>query len=179
MNEVVVKVLLKWANWVCAEVYREWDKHNVDGKAEIKFEIMENTMDLLVGQFQATGQKAWICEYGKGSAMRPPDADFKNYRASKVWNDYRNGRAVQGREAGPYEDLDGNEYWSSGQNKGKNLELFGDDKYKALPPKMIIHNVVMDHNSAFWRLMLEDLERELKHFILSVILPKGRFTVKI
>ena len=107
MNEVVIAALWRWANWVCAEVYREWGKANgVDGKAEIKFEIVENTMDLIVGQFQAEGQKAWICEYGKGSKMRPPEVDFANYKESKVWNSHRNGRAVQGRPAGRYTDLD-------------------------------------------------------------------------
>lgn len=178
MNEIIIAIIVKWANKICADVHREWARHSgIEGKAKIDFKIVEKTVDMIVGRFEANGQKAWICEYGKGSSSSAPD--IAKYRQTKYWNSYRSGMAISGRGSGSYYDLDDKEHTSSGKNRGKNLESTKIPKYQPIPPEKTIENIVMNQNHPAWKLMMEEIEAAMKRYIISLILPDKRFTLKV
>ena len=106
-------------------------------------------MGLLVNEisvtFIASGQKAWILEYGKGSLMDSDNPYLGEYKSNSNWNQYRKGNAVTGRGAGEYQDLDGNTHYSSGKAIGRNLEAIGKEEYFPSGPLHIIRESIHEH----------------------------------
>lgn len=175
MNDLILPIVMKWAGKICADVCMEWGKfHNVKGEAEIGFDIVSQTAELIVGQFKANGQKAWICEYGSGSRMKP--LDLSKYKSSKYWNPYRNGTAITGRNAGEYTDLDGNKHYSTGSKQGQDLERI----YKPAEPKEIIRSIVFDKTSWYWVNMISEIKSAIKgQVMLSVRGLKKEMVIRI
>lgn len=173
MNELIVPIVIKWAGKICSDVCLAWGKQfNIDGNAEIGFDLVSQTAGLIIGQFKATGQKAWICEYGSGSKMKP--LDLAKYKSSKYWNSARHGTAITGRPRGEYRDLDGEYRWSSGVNSGRNLEDTGIDRYQAAEPRETIRNIVFDKNSWYWINMMQEIRQVVKQQVVSSVRGMGR-----
>lgn len=70
-KEKVEQALATYGNRLCKEISRTWDSlRSVDGEANINFSIINsNDKNTTIGRIEATGQKAWLIEYGKGSLM--------------------------------------------------------------------------------------------------------------
>ncbi len=167
MDKKSIEVILKkYGESVSKDIERTWDGlQNIDGNAEIDFKIMPNTDEnIVLGRFEATGQKAWIAEYGKGSKM---DSESKNpylsrYKNSELWNKLRKGHFVTGRPKGSYQDIDGNTHNPSGRLAGRVLEQFeGHEPSKAYH---VLHNSLAEANA-----LKELFKRQLKENIRNQI----------
>lgn len=124
--------LTKASRGIISDIRSEWDKSKVDGNAEIDFRITNDDYDMVRGEYEAKGQKMWILEHGKGSAMdnEQENPGLADYKRSDLWNPERgkppgndpSGNEIRSRD--PYRDLDGN--WHEGSSMamphGLNLE---------------------------------------------------------
>ena len=169
MNNVPIqKVLQKYGDKVVSDINRTWDSlTSIDGQAEATFKIVQSDDESVTGRLSASGQKAWIAEYGKGSLM---DTEAKNpylsrYKSNpKRWNKLRKGHFVTGRPKEPYRDLDNVVHFPSGRLAGKNLEKNGLDDYKPSKPYHVIQDIVKKDN-ALKELFRENLTRTMKRII--------------
>lgn len=166
----IEQALTTYGNRLCKDVERTWQSFNsIEGEANINFEIVPtNNNELTIGRIEATGQKAWIAEYGKGSLMsneseNPCLSKYKNN--PRRWNTTRKGNFVTGRLAGKYKDLDNNSYISSGKLAGRNLESI----YKPSKPYNVVRKNVTKKGAS----------RELfKHSLKNIIREQINIEVK-
>lgn len=136
-------VLDRHAIAICEDIEREWGNQSQEGRAEV-----HQVTDMLASAIQtsiiASGQKAWILEYGKGSLMDLDNPYLDEYKASDNYNPYRKYNEIAGRPAGEYYDLDGNIHYSSGKAIGRNLEKIGKEEYRASEPLHLIHEAIQE-----------------------------------
>ena len=149
MNKEIVKKLLEsYGNRICLDVKQTWSNlPSIDGNANISFKVIKNDNELTIGTIEATGQKAWIAEYGKGSLMASEAYNpyLERYKKNpRRWNSIRKGNFVTGRVTGKYKDLDNNQYDSGGRWAGRSLEHY----YKPSEPYYVIHKTVTEENYA-------------------------------
>lgn len=96
------------------------------GNAEIHSGLPVVIGNMVVATLEATGQKAWIAEFGSGSQMAKDGSNpyLSEYQSSSNYNPLRPADGtIVGRRKGQYYDLDGKPQYSSGRNAGKDLEL--------------------------------------------------------
>ena len=168
-NNNFVKIVNDYGNKVVRDIQREWDNlTTIDGETHISFNVSTDTNNnIVIGRLEASGQKAWIAEYGKGSLM---DTEAYNPYLSrykhnpKRWNRLRKGHFVTGRPKEPYTDLDGNVHYPSGKLAGRNLEATGIPDYKPSKPYHVIQNIVMGKNG-LKEMFKEQLANEVKNLI--------------
>ena len=175
-NDPIQSVLEKYGNKIISDVTRTWNSLNsIDGKANINFKIVSSEENSITGRLSASGQKAWIAEYGKGSLM---DTEAKNpylsrYKSNpKRWNKLRKGHFVTGRPKEPYRDLDNVVHFPSGRLAGRNLEKNGLDDYKPSKPYHVIQDIVKKDN-ALKAMFKENLTNTMKK-IISIEVKKRR-----
>lgn len=153
-NELLTKVrriVRSYCRAAVDQVRQEWTAvNNVDGNAKIKEEKLEVAQDTVARAIVATGQKAWIAEYGKGSEMDKSTSEnpfLEDYLNSNIFNRERIGHAlaVVGRPRGTYTDLDGKEHFSYGTLKGVEIETwYGQPLMTPISGKHIIQHVLDD-----------------------------------
>jgi hypothetical protein len=149
-------LLRKWALKIIYDVQREWGNHPTPGEAHISF-----VSNMLAGEVTATliasGQKAWILEYGKGTLMDLSNPYLAEYQSNPNYNRYRKFNEVAGRGPGVYHDLDGNEFTSSGKAVGVNLEtvafVTGKDEFLPSEPLHLIFYSILENR----QLILDDI----------------------
>lgn len=137
-------VLDRHAIAICEDIEREWGNQSQEGRAEV-----HQVTDMLASAIQtsiiASGQKAWILEYGKGSYMDKDNPFLDEYLASDNINQFRlhnNSYPIMGRSKGVYYDLDGNPHESSGKMAGLNLE--GREGFEPSEPLHLIHEAIQE-----------------------------------
>ena len=166
MNKTKIKeAIQKYGENVCKEVKKQWDNlSSIDGNSEINFEIDENkTENSIIGRFSATGQKAWIAEYGKGSKLDKNNAYLKQYQNSSRYNPLRQqDGTIVGRPLGMYLDLDNNPHISTGKLAGRNLEKTGIKEFKPIRPYKVIDNTINKKNGlrALFELKLKNIVKD-------------------
>lgn len=147
-KDIVNELLSSYGNRICRDVKRTWQSlPHVKGKANISFKVVKNEDELTIGRIEATGQKAWLVEYGKGSLMASETNNpyLERYKKNpRRWNSVRKGSFVTGRKAGTYYDLDNKKYISGGLWEGRNMEYY----YKPMKPEYVIHKAVTDDNAS-------------------------------
>lgn len=113
--EYLSDIVSRYAEKNMADIRNEWSKENVKGNAEIRFKITREDVFGVTGQYEASGQKAWIVEHGSGSLMDDASENpgLSQYKSSKYWNDEREGTEIRTR-TGEYSDLDDNMHTGSG-----------------------------------------------------------------
>lgn len=158
----IEQALTTYGNRLCKEITRTWDSlKSVDGNSDIKFSIINNNdKNTTIGRIEATGQKAWLIEYGKGSLMADENDNpyLHRYKNNvKRWSVVRKGHFVTGRVAGSYKDLDNNTYISGGRWAGRNMEHI----YKPLKPYFVVKNNATK-NSAIRQLFKHSLKNIIK-----------------
>ena len=159
--KAIVKMYCRVA---CEQVRQQWARHDeADGNSEIRFTV-EDAEAVVTAAIIATGQKAWLLEYGKGSKMEQSTAEnpfLEEYLSGEVtggdgeslFNPRRLDRdlAVLGRPAGAYLDLDDNIHTSNGFLEGWQLEelggRLGDFNIDVFPPRKIIKNILFGQNN--------------------------------
>lgn len=106
MSEVA-NVINRYAQKNVAEIEQQWDGSRIEGDAEISFDITVDTPQLVVGEYRASGQKAWILEHGSGSHMddKEENPGLPAYQSSDLWNTERENTEIRTRQ-GAYLDLD-------------------------------------------------------------------------
>lgn len=161
-KEKVEQALATYGNRLCKEISRTWDSlQSVDGEANINFSIINsNDKNTTIGRIEATGQKAWLIEYGKGSLMaRETDNPYLHKYKNNVkrWNVVRKGHFVTGRVVGSYQDLDNNTYISGGRGAGKSMERI----YKPIKPYFVVKKNVTK-NSAIKEIFKHSLKNIIK-----------------
>lgn len=164
----IEQALQKYGSKIVSDIRRSWDSlPSIKGNSEVDFKIVSNTDDTIVGRVEASGQKAWIAEFGKGSLMdneayNPYLSQYK--RNPKRWNKLRKGHFVTGRPKEPYVDLDNNIHYPSGRLAGRNLERTGIDDYAPSKPYHVIHNIV-GKNNGLKEMFKNDLTQTIKQLI--------------
>lgn len=84
--------------------------------------------------------------YGTGSLMLEDNPGLAEYKSSGLWNKYRKGNYITGREAGTYTDLFGRTRHTTGTFKGKILEgrrISDGFVIKPIPPSKALQNAEM------------------------------------
>ena len=141
------EMLDRHATSICENVEREWGNKYADGNANIR-QITEMLAGALQATIIASGQKAWILEYGKGSYMDLDNPFLSQYESNPNYNPDRKGHDITGRPAGTYYDLDGEPHESSGYNRGKSLEglakVAGLDLFAPSYPQNIIQEAIKE-----------------------------------
>ncbi len=149
--------LTRASRGIISDIRSEWSKSKIEGNADIDFHITNDDYDIVRGTYEATGQKMWILEHGKGSKMdnEQENPGLEDYKHSDLWNPERGkppGNDSSGNEIrsrGPYRDLDGN--WHEGSSMamphGLNLEwkTAGKGKKFAKVATRVGHHYVRDN----------------------------------
>lgn len=167
----IEQVLQEFGDRVCSEVKKQWNGlSSIDGKSDIDFKIIPNTEpNVIVGRLTASGQKAWIAEYGKGSGMDSARDNpyLEQYRRSEVYNKLRpSNDLIVGRPKGTYHDLDGKEFYSHGTAKGRQVEK-PFTQYESTPPYHIIEDN-MKKDTGIKELFKQKLKAQLKQNLFNV-----------
>ncbi|MCM0758512.1 hypothetical protein M7775_08000 [Sporomusa sphaeroides DSM 2875] len=95
--------------------------NNIPGNADIEFTTVI-AFDKVISKISASGMKAHILEYGKGSLMDKDNPYLSEYMNSSLWNPNRRDYDVSGRSKGWYRNADGELMYSDGRAKGRSLE---------------------------------------------------------
>ena len=160
---IVVQRYCKAAQEIVVQRWASLD--NIDGNASIRDMELTVAQDVVARAICATGQKAWIAEYGKGSLMETKDNPFlSDYVNSSLFNKDRLGHALAtvGRDYGYYEDLDGKRHFSHGGLKGKVIETFyGQPLFFPIRAKHVIKETVKS--------LEPELYKEIQEAIANVI----------
>ena len=158
-----------------SDIRNEWNgRGDIEGNAELTVAITKNTPDEVVMTYAASGQKAWINEYGSGSKMDTSNPFLAEYKASSRWNPERKGNEIRTRH-GVYYDLDGNPHVGSdlGGESGLNAEWLN-KPVKAHEPKHTMKEVITG-NTAYNEQLKEDLLNNfgatIKETISKVVRP--------
>ena len=126
LNVEIATVVHAWATMVAERISGQWDNLSaVHGEAHIETNDTIVFPTYLLQRIEAWGQRAYICEYGSGSASDTADNPYiDDYINDSNFNDYRSksDMTIRGRDEGDYTDLDGNIQHSTGKNAGKDLE---------------------------------------------------------
>ena len=120
----IAAVVAMYIQIICERVKAKWgNMQGIQGKAEIYAGLPSIIGPLISQTIDASGQRAWIAEFGSGSTMDTTSPYYSAYRSNSNFNPARRSdNAITGRPAGEYLDLDGNVHVSSGANEGRDLE---------------------------------------------------------
>lgn len=120
----IAKVLKLHTDIICNRVTAKWGNMlGIVGNAEIHSDFPKIVGSMVVASIEASGQKAWIAEWGSGSLMDKGNPDLASYKAHGNYNPLRKADgSITGRPMGSYYDLDGYKHESSGRSAGKDLE---------------------------------------------------------
>lgn len=123
---LVATIVKQWCEEVAQRVQHRWGVHNsIPGNAEVSTDT-KVIGKVILGTITGRGQKAFICEFGKGSLMELQDNPYlQDYISSTEFNQWRlhsSRMPTMGRSAGAYKDLDGVTHESSGAMAGLDLE---------------------------------------------------------
>ncbi len=163
-------------------VKAEWSKYTGGiysdlGEAKLFLTpVIADSQGMVVRDILASGQKAWILEFGRGSLMETSSAEnpwLDEYVESSDFNKWRKGNAfaITGREKGSkYYDLDGKgknggtePFVSTGTLKGVNLEEWHSTKeYAPISPMKVIQSVLYGSGD-------NGIMRELENALLEVM----------
>lgn len=126
MNEqdiykLAMSVIYQCSEGIVRRVQNRYNGFSLEGKAEIDFATVL-TLDTIISKIEASGMKAYILEYGKGSLMDKNNPYLSEYMQSGLWNPDRRGYDVSGRARGWYKNADGELAYSDGRAKGRSLE---------------------------------------------------------
>lgn len=171
------EVLNRYMQMARNDIRQQWSKYDkIDGKTpKIRSFVdrQNELMGIVTGSLIASGRKAWIIEFGRGSLMEMSDEEnpwLSEYISSDDFNRERiaRGMAILGRPAGEYSDLDGGTQYSTGRARGRDLETWHRhvrargrnnyvivQPYVPIPPSHIIRSVV--YESGLLKEMQEDL----------------------
>lgn len=151
------KIIGDYCKSACQQIRQQWNAHNVDGNSKIGFGVTE-AESVITACIVASGQKAWILEFGKGSLMEADNPFLKNYINGDIFYRERlnHSMTILGRPKGEYSDLDGNKFFSSGKFEGIPVENF-DDRHKPLPALHIIKHILLgdDNNGLISQMNIE------------------------
>lgn len=157
--ERIAQIVKEYSRVACDQVRQQWSRHDVNGESEIGFTV-EEAESIVTAHIVATGMKAWLLEYGKGSKMernRKINPFLEEYISGVVtdasgdplFNPKRiyHGLALIGRPVGIYADLDDIFYWSHGRFDNRNIEagtagITNRWEQEPMPPRLIIRNIL-------------------------------------
>lgn len=183
----LAKSVETWAKKNMADIERGWGKSTIDGEAEIKFEIVDDSPNEITGRFTASGQKMWMNEYGSGSKLDRSNPFLSQYTSSSVFNKERLNEtgdfkyAIRTRPSGHfYQDLDGNNHRGSGIGMPHGLRLeskstFGNLAVDAHEPKHTIQETLTGstaYNEQFKQDLLSSFGATVKESIAKVVHEK-------
>ncbi len=164
----IKRILKEYSRAAVAQVKQQWARYEVDYRihqsaAAINFKL-EDAEAIVTAAIVATGQKAWLLEYGKGSKMET-DAEKNPFleeyiRGRVVGSDgkpifnperLKKGLAMLGRPKGTWRDLDDYEHKSRGTQEGVDIEHEEGEKggrYRVpKPPQYIIRKILFGENN--------------------------------
>lgn len=121
------------------DMHNEWNKANIHGNAMVNFAITADTPTVVTGEYRASGQKAWIAEFGSGSLLDSDNPGLMAYSNSSVFNKEREDFEIRTR-TGEYTDLDGVVHEGSGIGgvHGLNAEKLGNRSVTPHPPRHVM-----------------------------------------
>ena len=137
---MIADVVQRYAQGFKGDIVGEWDKiTDIEGNAELSFVITTNTPTLVIGEYRASGQKAWIAEYGSGSLLDSDNPGLMAYSNSSSFNKEREDFEIRTRK-GEYTDLDGVVHEGSGigGTHGLNAEKLGNHSVTPHPPRHVM-----------------------------------------
>lgn len=149
----VRKIVRSYCKAATDQIKQQWTAvNNIDGEARVRQEDLPIAQDAIARAIVATGQKAWIAEYGKGSLMNDVSENpfLQDYINSPLFNRLRKTAfgatlSVVGREEGEYPLIDGGTGYSHGLLAGKELETWkGQPLYPPISGKHIIKHTLDD-----------------------------------
>lgn len=162
----ITKIVRAYAKAACEQVRQEWARHSIEGNEDtekITFKV-EDAEAVVAATIIATGQNAWLYEYGKGSQMEKSNEEnpfleeyisgaVKGGDGQPLFNPerLRKGFCILGRPKGEYRDLDDKTHFATGAIKNWNLELLApslkDLQMETLPPRKVIKKVLFGDNA--------------------------------
>lgn len=148
IEQEIASVIKVHTDIICNNVRNRWNSQSIQGNAEIHADFPKIVTPLVIATIEASGGKAWVSEYGRGSLM---DDSGKNpylneYLRSPQFNQWRlhsSRMPIMGRSAGEYIDLDGGTHVSSGKMQGLDLERDGDPRFQPLKGQYVIHEEII------------------------------------
>lgn len=182
--ELIVAERLKyWSQQICEQVEQKWPIRQVaaiTGNKEIHNDV-QVTPGIIIANIIAFGQAAYEIEFGKGSGMTADNPYLQEYMHSSQWNPERYNATIVGRPAGPYTDLDGETFVSSGTMAGRNLEEIlwqgkkHDMRFAPTMPMFVIKNEI----EATWPLIVADINRCIAEAVSEEIVTSLTFDIYI
>jgi len=162
LTERIVQIVRSYSRAACEQVRLQWERFDIDGNSEINFSV-QDAENVVTSAIVATGMKAWLLEYGKGSKMeRSTESNpfLAEYISGSVtdgagdplFNPRRLqlGFAVLGRPKGRYLDIDDTSHYSTGRMEGWVLEFVMGRRMPfyidTISPKYIIKNILFGEN---------------------------------
>lgn len=141
----IAKVLKLHTDIICNRVRAKWGNMvGIVGNAEIHSDFPKIVGSMVVASIEASGQKAWIAEFGSGSLSAPRSENpyLGDYVSHGNFNRHRSegNMSIKGRDKGSYYDLDGYKHESTGRSAGKDLEL--KPVYTVMYPAHVIQHEV-------------------------------------
>ena len=188
----IKKIVVDYARAACNQVRQQWDRYEADGNAEINSSV-ETAEDVVTAAVVATGMKAWLLEYGKGSKMVKSTTEnpfleeyisgvVKETSGDPLFNPKRiyHGLALIGRPEGIYSDLDDIYYYSYGHVDNRKIEQW----IPPLPPRRVIKTVlfgqdgnggiISEVNKEILKAVNEVAAEVLARFPTEIVIAKGR-----
>lgn len=191
----IANVVVKHSKKMMKDIQGVWNKYGndsiVSGKANIKFTITEDKENFVSGEYEASGQKMWILEYGKGNLMDRNNPYLDDYIGGGIYNINRGHFEVRTRRT--YTDLDGKThigfndkhfkdttwlekgldtnifaYHNNGKYKGKKLEF--------APLHIIYENLHRDgsqRENDFRQDLLETVKKDINTEIRLIVTKEG------
>ena len=131
----IADVMKEYSLGFMNDMHNEWNKANIHGNATVNFAITADTPTVVTGEYRASGQKAWIAEFGSGSLLDSDNPGLWAYSNSSVFNKEREDFEIRTR-TGEYTDLDGVVHEGSGigGHHGLNAEKLGVHSVTPHPP---------------------------------------------
>lgn len=126
IEQRIAEVLQRWSKVICERVKARWGYiTHLEGDPQMIASLPEIVGSTIAISLEGSGMKAWIAEFGSGSAMDTTNPYLDEYMSSPMWNRRRSkgDPSFRGRVAGDtvYKP-DGTTYESSGKAAGLNLE---------------------------------------------------------
>lgn len=152
-----LKIINSYCNVACLQIRQQWNAYSLDGISKIGFDV-QTAESIISACILASGQKAWILEFGKGSLMDPDNPFLQDYIKGDIFYRERlnQNMAILGRPKGEYSDLDGNKFFSAGKLECVNIENI-DALHQPLPAHHIIKNILHgdNHNGLIYQMNIE------------------------
>lgn len=162
LNLLLRAVLLEHCEAIRLRVKAKWDNMSeIQGQEDIETKLYPTIGNMVVAQIEASGDAAWIKEYGSGHLLDESSPYFEAYKMSDRWNPEREteGNEFIARSKGTtVHRPDGSTYQSSGNayrhvykkatQNGLHLEhdlnrSGNNPGYKAFQPTHVIRDEVL------------------------------------